>query len=69
MRVAVLGAGDVGGYFGARLAQAGVPITFIVGPPGQTNCVHGASSSGVRSATGAVRSMSGPCRSSPKPTT
>ncbi len=29
MRVAVMGAGGVGGYFGARLAQAGHQVTFI----------------------------------------
>ena len=30
MRVAVIGAGGVGGYFGGRLAQSGVDTTFIV---------------------------------------
>ena len=30
MRVAVIGAGGVGGYFGGRLAAAGVDTTFIV---------------------------------------
>lgn len=29
MRVAVIGAGGVGGYFGARLAQAGHDVTFV----------------------------------------
>ncbi|HEX2170933.1 MAG TPA: 2-dehydropantoate 2-reductase [Dehalococcoidia bacterium] len=29
MRLAVMGAGGVGGYFGARLAQAGEDVTFI----------------------------------------
>ena len=29
MRIAVFGTGGVGGYFGARLAQAGVDVTFI----------------------------------------
>ena len=29
MRVAVVGVGGVGGYFGGRLAQAGVDLTFI----------------------------------------
>lgn len=29
MRIAVIGAGGVGGYFGARLAQAGNDVTFI----------------------------------------
>lgn len=32
-RVAVVGAGAVGGFFGARLAQAGAPVT-LVGRPG-----------------------------------
>jgi 2-dehydropantoate 2-reductase len=29
MRIVVMGAGGVGGYFGARLAQAGHDVTFI----------------------------------------
>ena len=29
MRIAVMGVGGVGGYFGARLAQAGEEVTFI----------------------------------------
>lgn len=29
MRIAVVGAGGVGGYFGGRLAKAGVDVTFI----------------------------------------
>ena len=29
MRVAVVGAGGVGGYFGGRLAEAGVDVTFL----------------------------------------
>src|SRR6266571_7917152 len=29
MRIAVIGAGGVGGYFGGRLAQAGEPVVFI----------------------------------------
>src|SRR4029078_5508084 len=29
MRVAILGSGAVGGYYGARLAQAGHEVTFI----------------------------------------
>ena len=29
MRIAVYGAGGVGGYFGGRLAQAGVQVHFI----------------------------------------
>ncbi|MCL6597552.1 ketopantoate reductase family protein [Alicyclobacillus macrosporangiidus] len=30
MHVVVIGAGAVGGYFGARLAQNGIPVTFLV---------------------------------------
>lgn len=30
MRLLVLGAGAIGGYFGGRLAQAGVDVTFLV---------------------------------------
>ncbi|MGC4080994.1 MAG: 2-dehydropantoate 2-reductase [Vicinamibacterales bacterium] len=33
--VLVLGAGGVGGYFGGRLAQAGVDVTFLVRPARQ----------------------------------
>jgi 2-dehydropantoate 2-reductase len=32
MRVLVVGAGSTGGYFGARLAQAGRDVTFLVRP-------------------------------------
>lgn len=32
MRILVLGAGGTGGYFGGRLAQAGVDATFLVRP-------------------------------------
>jgi len=32
MRILVLGAGGIGGYFGGRLAQAGVDATFLVRP-------------------------------------
>ena len=30
MRILVLGAGGVGGYFGGRLAEAGSDVTFLV---------------------------------------
>ena len=33
MKTLVLGAGAVGGYFGARLAEAGGDVTFLVRPP------------------------------------
>jgi 2-dehydropantoate 2-reductase len=29
MRIAVIGAGGVGGYFGGRLAQAGHDVAFV----------------------------------------
>ena len=29
MRIAVIGVGGVGGYFGGRLAQAGHEVTFV----------------------------------------
>jgi 2-dehydropantoate 2-reductase len=32
MKILVLGAGGIGGYFGGRLAQAGADITFLVRP-------------------------------------
>jgi len=32
MRILVLGAGGTGGYFGGRLTQAGVDVTFLVRP-------------------------------------
>jgi 2-dehydropantoate 2-reductase len=32
MKVLILGAGGIGGYFGGRLAQAGVDVTFLVRP-------------------------------------
>jgi 2-dehydropantoate 2-reductase len=32
MRVLVLGAGAIGGYFGGRLAQSGADVTFLVRP-------------------------------------
>ncbi len=33
MRILILGAGAVGGYFGGRLVQAGADVTFLVRPP------------------------------------
>src|SRR5438132_14838 len=32
MRLLVLGAGGIGGYFGGRLAEAGTDVTFLVRP-------------------------------------
>jgi len=36
-RIAVVGAGAVGGYFGGMLARAGLPVVFI-GRPGVRGC-------------------------------
>ncbi len=42
MRVLVLGAGAVGGYFGGRLAEAGRDVTFLVrGPRAAALAAHG----------------------------
>lgn len=35
MRILVLGAGAIGGYFGGRLAEAGADVTFLVRPQRQ----------------------------------
>src|SRR5258708_26307784 len=35
MKILVVGAGGVGGYFGGRLFQAGRDVTFLVGPRGK----------------------------------
>ena len=32
MKILILGAGGVGGYFGARLLQIGADVTFLVRP-------------------------------------
>src|SRR5579863_1900919 len=32
MKILVLGAGGVGGYFGGRMAQAGADVSFLVRP-------------------------------------
>lgn len=42
MKILVLGAGGVGGYFGARLAQAGSDVAFLVRPQRAANLsAHG----------------------------
>ncbi len=41
MRLLVVGAGAVGGYFGARLAAAGRDVTFLVRPRRAEQLVHG----------------------------
>ena len=38
MRILVVGAGAIGGYFGARLAAAGRDVTFLVGNAVRNNC-------------------------------
>ncbi len=35
MRILILGAGAVGGYYGARLIQVGADVTFLVRPEKQ----------------------------------
>ena len=35
MRILILGAGAVGGYYGARLSQVGADVTFLVRPEKQ----------------------------------
>ncbi|MGH8676576.1 MAG: 2-dehydropantoate 2-reductase N-terminal domain-containing protein, partial [Burkholderiales bacterium] len=32
MRILVLGAGAIGGYFGGRMAESGADVTFLVRP-------------------------------------
>jgi len=41
MRILVLGAGGVGGYFGGRLAQAGADVTFLVRPARRDQIARG----------------------------
>ena len=31
MRIAMMGSGGIGGYFGGRMAAAGADVTFIAG--------------------------------------
>ena len=33
MRIAIFGAGAIGGFLGARLAQAGMDVTFVARGP------------------------------------
>jgi 2-dehydropantoate 2-reductase len=40
MKVLILGAGAVGGYFGGRLAQAGADVTFLVRPQRAQKLAH-----------------------------
>lgn len=41
MRILVVGAGAIGGYFGARLAEAGRDVTFLVRPRRAELLAHG----------------------------
>lgn len=41
MRLLVVGAGGVGGYFGARLAAAGRDVTFLIRPHRAAQLAHG----------------------------
>lgn len=41
MRILVVGAGAIGGYFGARLAEAGRDVTFLVRPRRAEQLAHG----------------------------
>jgi len=50
MRILVLGAGAVGGYFGGRLAEAGRDVTFLVRGPRAAALAETASRSTARSA-------------------
>ena len=52
MRILVVGAGAIGGYFGARLAEAGRDVTFLVRPK---RAVQLSSGLDVRSAKGDVK--------------
>src|SRR5581483_4070335 len=41
MRILIVGAGAIGGYFGARLAAAGRDVTFLVRPKRAERLAHG----------------------------
>ena len=51
MRILVVGAGAIGGYFGGRLLQAGRDVTFLVRPQRAAELAAPASSSRARTAT------------------
>jgi 8-hydroxy-5-deazaflavin:NADPH oxidoreductase len=50
MRIAVIGAGNVGGALGAAWVRAGHQVTFGVREPGAKSSVPGAGASGVKTA-------------------
>ena len=51
MRIAVMGAGGIGGYVGARLAEAGEPVHFIARARTSRPCGGTACGWNARSAT------------------
>jgi len=51
MRVLVVGAGAIGGYFGGRMLQAGRDVTFLVRPRRAGELAAAGSSSKARTAT------------------
>ena len=51
MRILVVGAGAIGGYFGGRMLQAGRDVTFLVRPRRATELALQVSSSKARMAT------------------
>ena len=51
MRILVVGAGAIGGYFGGRMLQAGRDVTFLVRPRRAAELASPASSSRARTAT------------------
>ena len=56
MRILVLGAGAIGGYYGGRLVEGGADVTFLVRPAGRSVWLSAASSSAARSAISSARS-------------
>ena len=61
MRIAIVGSGGVGGYFGGRLAQAGADVSFIA--RGRTSKRSGPADCASRAPTATFT-----CRTSPLPT-
>lgn len=55
MRVLVLGAGAIGGYFGGRLLAAGRDVTFLVRPARHVQLATVGLQMGVREATSTWR--------------
>ena len=55
MRILVVGAGAIGGYFGGRLLQAGRDVTFLVRPRARPRSPNEASRFEAPSATSVFR--------------